>query len=290
MAILIAGWLIYGLFAGSREQDEGDDRIRAVATIFPVYDFARQIGGSRADVLLLLPPGAEAHHYEPKPSDLAYASKSDIFIYVSDQMEPWAGDMINGVGRKDLFVAEAGGGAIGNGTDPHIWLDFVSAQAMVEQIAGAFIFKDPDGALVYERNKEVLIDSLKSLDREYSEKLGNCGTKRFLFAGHNAFGYLAQRYGLEYTAVQGLSPDAEPTPAALADASKSVEQENIKYIFYEELDSPGLAETIAGNSGAELLKLNPGHNLPKEDFEKDLSFQDIMRKNLNNLSIGFGCD
>ncbi|MDP2157315.1 MAG: metal ABC transporter substrate-binding protein [Nitrospirota bacterium] len=301
-------------------QNEGrSGRLIVVATLFPLYDFAKNIAGDRADVKLLLPPGAEPHSFEPKPADIVMLNRADIFIYTNKIMEPWAEDMLKGLQGNRLSVVDASSGVRfiegstdgaegGNqhqrskpgqkeehdqheahGADPHIWLDFSNAQKMVDNIAGAFIAKDPSNSDLYTRNAEAYKARLEGLDKAYQKGLSNCRKKIFVNGGHYTFGYLANRYGLQYRAAYGFSPDAEPTARNLADISKTLRREGLDHLFFEELLSPRIAETIAKETGAALLKLHGAHNISKEEFNANRTFIELMEKNLDNLMIGLQC-
>jgi len=273
-------------------------KVSVITTLFPYYDFARTIGGDKADVSLLLPPGVEAHSFEPKPSDILKINSADIFMYTGDFMEPWAKDILAGINNKKLSVVRAGdvinlldGSAegLGSGIDPHIWLDLSNSENIVDAIASAFVRKDPKNSDLYIQNAHELKNELKALDDSFKTGLSNCQTKTLIYGGHYAFGYLVKRYGLDYFAAQGLAPDSEPTAQDLANLINELKKNGIKYVFYEELSSPKIAETISEETGAQLLLLNAAHNVSKDDMSKRVSFIDIMKRNLVNLRIGLQC-
>jgi len=273
-------------------------KVSVVTTLFPYYDFARTIGGDKADVSLLLLPGVEAHSFEPKPSDILKINSADIFIYTGDFMEPWAKDILAGINNKKLSVVGAGdvvnlldGSAegLGSGIDPHIWLDLSNSENIVDGIASAFVRKDPKNSDLYIQNAHELKNELKALDDSFKAGLSNCQTRTLIYGGHYAFGYLVKRYGLDYFAAQGLAPDSEPTAQDLANLINELKKNGVKYVFYEELSSPKIAETISEETGAQLLLLNAAHNISKDDMSKGVSFIDIMKRNLVNLRIGLQC-
>ena len=275
-----------------------DNKLKVATTLFPYYDFARIIGGDRADVSLLLPPGVEAHAFDPKPSDIININSADIFVYTGDFMEPWAKDILAGINNTKLSVVKAGdivnllnGNEEGfnSGADPHIWLDLSNSENIVDGIVSAFVRKDPQNSDLYIQNARELKNELRDLDNSFVAGLSNCQTKTLIYGGHYAFGYLVKRYGLNYFAAQGLAPDSEPTAQDLARLISELKKNNIKYVFYEELSSPKIAETISGETGAKLLLLNAAHNITKEDMNKGVSFIDIMKENLVNLRIGLQC-
>ncbi len=205
-------------------------------------------------------------------------------------MEPWAEDIIKGLAGKKVKVVDSSVGAKIISVDPHIWLDFDNVKIMAENIANGLIEKDPANKELYSRNLENYKNELRNIDNEYGISLSACENKEIMYAGHYAFGYLADRYGLKYLSAQGVSPDSEPTVQDLANLIDQIKKNNIGYIFYEELSSPKIAQTIAGETSAKLLLLNAGHNLSRQDMENGLTFFQILRYDLSNLKIGLGCE
>lgn len=277
-------------------------KLKVVATLFPLYDIAKNIGGNQAEISLLLPPGVEAHSFEPKPSDVVRINEADIFIYTSSLMEPWAADIIRGTTNKNLIVVDASAGIkmkpetspdgdkSASSPDSHIWLDFNNTKIIAQNIKAALIAKDGQNAYFYEQAINNYFSALNQLDLKYRAALADCESREIIYGGHYAFGYLAKRYNLIYHAAQGLAPDSEPTASDLIALIEQIKKNNIKYVFYEELASPKIAETIAAETGAKLLLLNAGHNITKNQLESGISFFDIMNANLENLKIGLNCE
>jgi len=277
------------------------EKLTIVTTLFPLYDFAKNIGQDKIEVSLLLPPGVEPHSFEPKPSDIAKINEADVFIYTGKFMEPWAEDIIKGTSNKNLKVVDSSTGIQmipgvfhdadepAGSMDPHIWLDFDNDKKMVQTITSALSEKDPANADYYQQKADEYKNKLSALDAEYKNSLSKCQSTEIIYGGHYAFGYLAKRYNLKYLAAQGISPDSEPTAQDLVQLIKQIKKNNIKYVFYEELTTPKIAETIANETNAKMLLLNAAHNLTKEDFEKNLSFLSTMEKNLINLKTGLSC-
>jgi zinc transport system substrate-binding protein len=283
------------------KQNTNTNKISVVTTLFPLYDFAQNIGQDNVEVSLLLPPGVEAHSFEPKPGDIVKISESDVFVYTGKFMEPWAEDIVKGIANKKLIVVDASKGINmipgvfhdadepAGSLDPHIWLDFDNAKIMVDNITRAISEKNPSNAQYYQQNADEYKSALSKLDNEYKTALSKCQSKEIVYGGHYAFGYLARRYGIEYIAAQGMSPDAEPTAQVLVQLVEQIKAKNIQYIFYEELASPKIAETLSKETNTKMLLLNAAHNLTKEDFENKATFLSIMKDNLKNLKIGLQC-
>lgn len=285
----------------NKSAGEGQPKVKVVTTLFPLYDMAKNIGVDKADVSLLLPPGVEAHSFEPNPSDIVKINEADIFVYTGKFMEPWAEGIIKSVENKNLIIVDASRGTKmfpgvfhdadepAGSLDPHIWLDFDNAKTMVRNIAQAFQSKDIANKGFYEQKAGAYDSKLSELDSAYKITLAACKSKEIIYAGHYAFGYLAKRYGLKYLAAQGVSPDAEPTAKDLVNLAEQIKKDKVEYVFYEELTSPKIAETIAGETKAKLLLLNAAHNLGKDEIEKGVSFVDILNRDLDNLKVGLEC-
>lgn len=285
----------------NKSAGDGHHKVKVITTLFPLYDMAQNIGAEKAAVSLLLPPGVEAHSFEPTPGDIVKIDEADIFIYTGKFMEPWVEQIIKGTANKNLIVVDASRGTKmipgvfhdkdepAGSLDPHIWLDFDNAKIMLGNILQAFQTKDSAGKSFYKRRAADYSIKLTELDSAYKSVLASCKKKEIVYAGHYAFGYLANRYGLKYLSAQGVSPDSEPTAKDLGKLVEQIKRDKIKYIYYEELASPKIAETIAGETGAKMLILNAAHNLARDEFERGISFFDILKNDLDNLKIGLEC-
>jgi zinc transport system substrate-binding protein len=286
----------------------GERKLRVVTTIFPLYDFTRQVAGGNAEVTQLLPPGIEAHAFEPKPQDIARISAADVFIYTGKYMEPWAHDLLRGIAHKGLLVVDASRGielieSSGHdederdmkvhghqGKDPHIWLDMSNAQVMVETIAQALSVQDPRNASLYRANAGGYNAKLADIDRRFQSTFAQCRCKTLVYGGHCAFGYFVRRYGLAYVSpYRGFSPNAEPAPRAIVELSKVLERSCSKYIYYEELLDPKVARVIAEETGARAELLSAAHNISREEMVRGVTFLSIMEDNLKKLKEGLEC-
>lgn len=285
--------------------------LQVVTTLFPLYDFARSIAGDKAGVTMLLPPGVEPHTFEPKPEDMIRINRAGLFIYTNPYMEPWAETIVRGMDNKGLKVVNAGqriryrpavssGHGDHNredeheqhghkGLDPHIWLDFANAATMVDAILEGFVAADSANAASYRSNAEILKSRLTGLDQSYRESLANCTTRKLLHGGHYTFGYLANRYNLEYHALSGVSSDSEPSASRMVALVGEIRSSGARYLFAEELLSPRLTETLAKEAGVGVLMLHGAHNLSRDELTKGASFFDLMERNLERLRKGLGC-
>jgi zinc transport system substrate-binding protein len=273
--------------------------IKIIVTVFPLQEFAREVSGSRADVTLLLPPGADVHTWQPRVSDIMKVSEADLFIYIGSNLEPWADDILRAAARPGLKILEAGKGIVESPSertgrsreeaDPHIWLDFSLDLILVDRIRAALSDWDPEDAELFQTQARDYKEKLGKLDREYREAFKNCRYHTFIFGGHAAFGYLARRYGLEQIALFGLSPDAAPTPKELAQIMEKASRLGIRTVFFEPNSSDRLARMIAENIGGDLRPLNPGHNLTRDEVKAGTTFLSLMGQNLESFKHGLGC-
>jgi len=280
---------------------KSDNKLKVITTIFPIYDMARTIGGDKIELSQLLPPGIEAHSFELKPSDIAKINEADIFIYTSRAMEPWIDDLIKSLNNKKLIIVDAGKNikmipgvnrdedGVVSEMDPHIWLDFDNTQIMLRNVLNAIENNDLNNSIYYKNNFEDYKNKLSILDSKYKSSLSNCGSHKIVYGGHYAFAYLASRYNLEYSAAQGFSPNSEPSVQDLVSLIKQIKEDELDYIYYEELSSPKISEMIAAETDTKLLLLNAAHNLPKDEFISGISLLDIFNSNLDNLKLGLNC-
>ncbi|MDP2642913.1 MAG: zinc ABC transporter substrate-binding protein [Candidatus Peregrinibacteria bacterium] len=271
------------------DAEKSDKKLTIVTTLFPVYDFAKSVGGDIAEVTLLVPPGTEPHEYEPTASDIININNADVFAYTGDFMEKWVFGILSSVTNKNLEVVDMSEGTEIVEGDPHIWLDFEHDRIMVKNIADAIIKKDPKNKTYYEKNLGDLLLKIDKIDYDYKMTISSCKSKEIVYGGHYAFGYLVRRFGLGYIAAQGLSPDSEPTVKDLIELTNQVKKNGVEYIFYEGLASPKVAETISNETGAKMLLLNNLESLPRDEIENGKTFIDAMYENLDNIKIGLDC-
>lgn len=295
--------------ACSRKGDSGvTGKLRVVTTLYPLYDFARVVGGDAVTVSLLLPPGIEPHSFEPRPEDMLTVAKADVFIFTNSGMEPWAEKLLAGVSRNGKPVkVEAGqsarysnsaeptghehaGARVKEGAkDPHIWLDIANAQQMVDTIATALAAGDPAHKDRFTANASAYKDRLTALDNHFRTGLAVCATREFIHGGHYAFAYLAERYNLRYLSAYGVSADSEPSPKKMMELIDTIRRHKLKAVFFEELLSPAVARSVAEESGAALLKLHGIHNITREELDGKVSYIDLMEQNLAALRTGLVC-
>jgi zinc transport system substrate-binding protein len=276
-----------------------------VASFYPLFFLASEIGGERVNVSNLVPTGVEPHDWTPKSRDLARISQADLFLHSGAGFEGWTDELLEGIeADSGVRVVEAGRGIAlipideeadadehghehdghghEEGFDPHIWVSPKSMLRMAENVRDALIEADPANAAAYEANHEALAGRLRALDEAYERELSGL-PRRDIVVSHRAFAYLCRDYGLNQIAVMGLTPEAEPKAQDLKRIVEFVRESGIRYIFFEELVSDRLARTLANEAGAETLVLNPVEGLTPEQEAKGDDYVTIMEMNLQNL-------
>jgi zinc transport system substrate-binding protein len=284
-------------------------QIPVVASIVPLGDFCRKIGGARVEVTVLIPPGASPHVFEPTPPAVAQAMGAKVFAYVGAGLDPWAERLVHAREAKTMIVVEAaaglplitgldspnaaevesisasGGAQENKGHDeshahaqgnPHVWLDPVLAQDICRRLAAAFIQVDPEHRQVFETNLQNYLKKLEELDQEIARRVAAWRLKEFV-SFHPSFTYFARRYGLKEVGVIEAAPGREPTPGHIHRIVEAIKKYRVRVVFAEPQLSARMAEVIAREAGVKVLLLDPLGGRPPygSDYLK------MMRANLD---------
>jgi len=342
LALVCAALMVVAAGCG-KDAAPQSDKMRVVATVFPVADVVKKVGGDLVDVHLLVPPGAEPHDWEPTVSDRKEIGKAKVFFYNGAGLEPMeqlltpevlgdakAVELAQGLklrvptaheeedhdghhhdeadahdedghhhddadahhdddhdhdheGTVEHAHKHEHGHHHHGGVDPHVWLDPQNVMHQVDTVVAALSEADPAHAATYRENGEAYKKELAQLDADFAQALAQ-RSNRTLLVTHAAFGYLADRYGLEQIAIMGIDADAEPTPERMADLIEAVRTHDIKVIYTEELLSPKLAEAIARETGAQVRMLNPIEGLTAAQEKAGADYLSLQRENLAALT------
>lgn len=284
-----------------KENSESGKKLKIVATLFPQYDFARQIAGDKADVILLLPPGTDSHSFEPTASNIIDINKSDLFIYTGKYMEIWAERIIESLESDDVTILDVSKGItlvkneeeendlVGHyhEYDPHIWTSPVMAKTMAENIGTTLCYLDPENADYYKARTEKYLNELESLNLEIKTIVEDGKRNKIYFGERFALYYFAKEYGLDYmSAYDNCSSETEPSVHDMALIIDEVKENNIPVIYYQELSDPKVSRAISEATGAKMLLFHSCHNLTKEDFDNGVTYVDLMKQNAINLKEG----
>jgi zinc transport system substrate-binding protein len=273
---------------GGDEASSGDLPTVA-ASFYPLAFVAEQIGGGDVRVVNLTSPGVESHDLELTPRQVAEIAAADLVVYergfqpsVDEAVDQNAGDAR--VEVTEVVPLEDEHGDLAG--DPHVWLDPTLLARIADAVADGLAAAVPASADAFRERAEALVAELADLDEEFSTGLGQC-ERNVVVTTHEAFGYLAHRYGLEMVGISGLSPDAEPSPARLAEVGEAIADEGVTTVFYERLVSPAVAETLADDLGVVTAVLDPIEGLTDETEDED--YFTLMRANLGALEEANGC-
>ena len=257
-----AALVLAGLLVMATATAEAAAPLPVMASIPPLADFARAVGGDLVDVDVLVPPGASAHTFELKPSQVAAIARARVLVLNGAGLEYWADKAVQAANNPALQVVDTAQGlplldeGHGGGANPHVWLDPQLAIEQVRRIADAFGAADPAHRADYERNAARFSDALRALDTEIAAQVRTWTHRRFV-AFHPAWTYFARRYGLEQVDVVEPSPGREPSPADVARLVDTMKRIKARAIFAEPQFSPKLAQTIADETGARVIMIDP---------------------------------
>ena len=293
-------FVVLALLSACQTTVQVEDKPQIMVSLFPQYDIIRQIAQDKVDVELFLPAGSEPHSYEPSASTLMKIVEADLFVYSSDELEPWVKRLVEGNASEDLIVLDASNGITlleadyGHegededeeelAFDPHYWLDPQNMIIMSESIRDALIEIDPENEAFYIENANSYIASLKELDSNWQDLFDRAQLNQIIYGGHFAFGYLSHRFGLEILSpYSGYAPDAEPSAQALAGLMDVLAEKEINVIFYEELIDPRVARIIAEQAKVKIEVLHGAHNLNAEEMQAGWTYVSIMEDNIEKL-------
>ncbi|WP_308639016.1 metal ABC transporter solute-binding protein, Zn/Mn family [Paenibacillus silvisoli] len=305
LSAITLAFLVFTLSAcgssGQGKLEEG--KLNVVTSFYPLYFLAQQIGGSGTNAINMIPAGVEPHDWSPKSRDLDTASHAQLFLYNGAGLEGWVDDFLEGLPKGTKLITVEASKDIPKlaanpeeeheeghenehdhegHVDPHTWVSPKSMMIMAKTILESFEAADPAHKSDYEANYAELNAKLAELDSSY-EKALSAAPNKAIVTSHQAFGYLARDYGLKQVAIMGLSPDAEPKAQDLLRIAKFVKDNGIKYIFFEELVSDELANTLAREADVSTLVLNPIEGLTPEQEKKGEDYFSLMKANLQNL-------
>jgi len=282
-------------------------KLNVTSVIFPSYDFVRVIAGDRVNLVMLLPPGAESHSYEPSPRDIVTIKESDLFIYPGGENDKWVDrilesvndtggkmktlklvDQVDTVEEELIEGMEDDGNAAETGShlvyDEHVWTSPRNAKSIVISIAEALCDLDPANAEFYLKNVADYTARLDELDASFRSIVDGAKRKTIVFGDRFPFRYFVDAYGLKYyAAFPGCSTETEPSAATVAFLINKIKTEHIPVVFHIELSNEKMADTISEATGAEKLLLHSCHNVTRKDYENGVSYLDLQKVNAEHL-------
>ena len=306
ISILFSLALALSFAACAAPEAEEREGVSVVATVFAPYDFARELVGELGTVTMLLPPGSEAHSYEPTPKDILEIQSADVFIYVGGENDAWVADVLDSVAGDvravtlmdcvELLEEETVEGMEGGDAhaghdhaheaeyDEHVWTSPRNAALICDKIAAALCEADPEHTDEYNASLSAYKTELAELDAAFTEIAANGARDTIIFADRFPLLYFARAYGLEYyAAFPGCSDDAEPSAATVAFIIDKVKAEGIPVVFHVELANEDMADIVCDETGAVKRQFNACHNLTRSQFNAGVSYLDLMWENTKVL-------
>jgi zinc transport system substrate-binding protein len=291
------------------EPAPGVGRLSVVATIFPLYDFARAVSGRLADVTLLISPGAEVHSYDPTAQDIMKIQNCDVFVYVGGRNDAWVDTVLGSVdmsGKRvvklmdavtplaeeiveDMQADELAEEDAHEDYDEHIWTSPKNAMLMVDAIEQAMSEADSANAESYRKNAAAYNAQIQEIDERIRAVVDGAPKKLLVVADRFPFRYLTEQYGLDYMAAfSGCSAEGDVSAGTLAYLIDKVKENGIKYIYYIEMSNRQVADAVAEQTGAAPLLLHSCQNVTRDEFESGATYVSLMARNADNLEKGLG--
>jgi zinc transport system substrate-binding protein len=315
--LLIAISLVACNGGGTSKQSTNDEstdsnKLKVYTTIYPLEDFTKKIGGDLVEVESILPPGADAHTYEPTSKLMVDIAKSDGFIYSGVGIESFAEQIEESLAKENVAFINAGEGIellahteeeatheheeeehaheedtheeehVHGDNDPHVWIDPILSITLAENIKNALVELHPNGKETFEENFQQLKSQLEDLDKSFTEVV-NQSDKKEILVSHAAYGYWEKRYGIKQISVLGLSPTEEPSQKELQSIIETATEHEINYVIFESNVSSNVTDIVQAQIGAEALTLSNLETVTDEDIKNNEDYFSIMKKNLETL-------
>jgi zinc transport system substrate-binding protein len=287
--------LLAPLLAGCASHAHPD----VMASVYPLQFLAEQVGGGGVSVGVVVRAGTEPHDYEPTTGDMERLVEARLVLLQGAGLEPWAraareqsharfATATDGIALRAGPDGDEGSTSTSASGDPHTWLDPVLYKQMAGTVEAAMAQEFPEHADAFHARAAGLSTRLDALDAQWKAGLADCQV-RAAVTNHAAFGYLAARYGFEMVAINGLSPDTEPSPRTMQRIVDEMRARNLTVVYFEDLVSPAVAEAVAREAGATTRVLSPVEGIATEDAKAGADYFTRMQENLDALREGMKC-
>ena len=316
-ALLLALLMLAGVLAGCGKQNDTNktDKLSIVTTIFPEYDWVREILGDKADsaeITMLLDKGVDLHSYQPTADDIIKLSDCDLFVYVGGESDEWVEDALKSAANRDrkvINLLEILGDSVKEEEtvegmqeeeedheekeyDEHVWLSLKNAQTLVDAISAALQELDPDNKDTYAANADAYGQKLSALDAEYQKAVSAGTYKTLLFGDRFPFRYLVDDYGLSYyAAFAGCSAESEASFETVSFLARKVDEGKLPCVLTIEGKNHKIAETIVQNTAGKkqkILTMDSMQSTTSQDVAKGTTYLSLMEKNLDVLKEALG--
>lgn len=304
ICILISCLVFFTIFSGCQKDNQNNiknenniksDKINIVTTIFPYYDFAREVAGDKANIKLLLSPGSEPHSYDPSPSDIVAIENCDIFIYNGGESDEWVESVLSSLQNQnvkilcmfdyvELLNEKNPDHTIGDEEDEHIWTSIRNAEILINVIKDEISKIDEKNSNYYLENSRKIINQLDEIDNNIKEICNSAQNKTLVFGDRFPMIYFLNDYNLNFEcAFPGCSSETEPSLKVVTHLIDFVRENEIAVVFYMDFSSGNIAKLIAEDTKAKPLRLSSCHNVTKTEFENGETYYSLMKKNYSVL-------
>ena len=280
-------WLICWILAIAVFPVRAQDRLNIVASFSILGDFAENVGGERVSVTTLVGPDGDVHVYAPAPADAKKILDARLVIINGLGLEGWLPRLVQSAGSKATVVTASQGVAprkLGSDADPHAWQSVADAKIYVANIRDALVAADPAGAATYRAKAERYLAKLDALDREVRDAIAQIPeARRKVISTHDAFGYFAAAYGIEFIAPQGVSTESEVSARDIAGIITRIRAGRIPAVFLENISDPRLIRRISAETGARIGGTLYSDSLTGEKGDAP-TYIDMVRHNIRALT------
>lgn len=289
--------VIFSITLASCGLDEkSSGKVSVVATIFPYYDFANNISKGTCDVDMLLKPGSDVHSFEPTPSDIIKIKSADLFIYNGGESDEWVDTILDSmddaekpvvlkmVDYVDLIDEMDADHNPGDEKDEHIWTSLDNAQTLIKCISDNISVLDSKNKSVYENNSSDYISKIKSIKDTITNTVDNSDSNKIIVGDRFPLVYFANEFNLDWEcAFPGCSSETEPSLDRMSKLTDIIKEENVNTILKLELSENKVADTLADETGAKVEKFYSAETVTKDDYEKNVTYVDLMERNNNAI-------
>ncbi len=293
IALVLVGTFA-GLYLSNRPAPGTGTTLKVLATFYPLYDFAQNVGGNRINASILVPETVDVHDFEPTPSSIQQVASADVLIYNGAGLEPWISEVVIAADNPKLILVDTSQGISllpvspefqrNNQTvDPHIWLDPQLAKQQVNNILQGLIKADPAGSQYFTQNAQVYESKLGDINSQIINATTNVKTRYFV-TFHEAFAYFAKQYNLTQIAIAGPFQE-EPTPSDIQNVINAIHQYHLLYVGYESLENPAISQSISSQTNASLILMNPIEGLTAQDKAAGKDYLSLMQEDIANIEL-----
>jgi zinc transport system substrate-binding protein len=293
LIVVIAGAIV-AVYLSNNPSTPPTPTLKVLATFYPLYDFAQNVGGNKIEASILVPETVDVHDFEPTPSSIQLVATADVLIYNGGGLETWISEIVSAADNSKLVLVDSSQGVQllpvssefqrNNETvDPHIWLDPVLAKQQVNNILQGLIQADPADSQYFTQNAEAYQAKLDTLNSDAIAATSNVATRYFI-TFHEAFGYFAKEYNLTQIPIAGPFQE-EPTPGDIQNVIDSIHQYHLLYVGYESLENPAIPQSISSQTNATLIQMNPIEGLTAEEKAAGNNYITLMQQVIQNIGL-----